>query len=90
MDCMKAEWKGRCCCTCRHQRVIVKHPWNDGTGKGRITETMGYGCEPPDLAQEECKRVVFFDCGHGLCEMHDFVRIMPQPTYTTSTSSIDT
>lgn len=72
MNCQKDAHKGRCCCNCAHQRVIVKHPWNSGAGKGRVTETMGYGCEPPDFQREDGTReVIFFDGGHGLCEMHD-------------------
>ena len=73
MSCSKEERKGRCCCTCNHQRVIMKHPWNKGDGKGRIAEVMGYGCEPPDFAQDGGKpSLVFFDGEHGMCEMHDF------------------
>ena len=75
MGCTKDEWKGRCCCTCVNQRVIVKHPWNDGAGKGRITESMGYGCASPEFTVgfEGRPTVIFFDSGHDLCEMHEFV-----------------
>lgn len=68
-DCCKTEWKGRCCCNCVNQFEVMKHPWNEGAGKGRITETMGYGCRPPEFAS---RTIIFFDRQHGLCEMHEF------------------
>ena len=70
MDCMKSEWKDSCCCNCRYQRTIKKHPWNDGAGKGSISEAMGFGCQPPEFDQ---RTVIFFDSGHGLCEMHEAI-----------------
>jgi len=47
--CMKSEGHDRCCCNCQNQRVIFKHPWNNGDGKGRVTDIMGYGCATPDF-----------------------------------------
>jgi len=46
---MKSEGHDRCCCNCQNQRVIFKHPWNNGDGKGRVTDIMGYGCATPDF-----------------------------------------
>lgn len=56
----------------------MKHPCNHGDGKGRITDGMGYGCAAPEFTEgfePECGKptVIFFDSGHGLCEMHEFV-----------------
>lgn len=34
--CMKPEWHEKCCCNCKEHRVIFKHPWNSGAGKGSV------------------------------------------------------
>lgn len=74
IPCSKTEGKGRCCCNCRYRLTLLKHPWNNGAGKGRISETMGYACAPPDFVTETGeKQGVFFDHAHGLCEMHEFL-----------------
>lgn len=65
--------KGRCCCNCKHQMLAMKHPWNNGEARGRITEVFGSLCAVPDMVSEEGRRqAVFFDGGHGMCEMHEF------------------
>jgi len=65
--------KGRCCCNCKHQMLAMKHPWNKGEARGRITEIFGALCAVPDMVSEEGRRqAVFFDGGHGMCEMHEF------------------
>ena len=57
---------GSCCCSCKWQRQIVKHPWNKNPmAKGRITELMGYGCAVPEMPA-----IVFFDAEHSMCEMY--------------------
>lgn len=62
---------GRCCCNCRYQHYIVRHPWNKNIwSKGRITEAMGYGCVSPEM-----EGIVFFDAKHGMCEMHNWKEI---------------
>lgn len=70
---MKPEWYDRCCCNCVNQRVIFKHPWNKGDGKGHITDVMGFGC---DMAGDDLYEglpmiaIMFMDSIHGMCEMH--------------------
>ena len=78
--------KGRCCCNCKHQMMAMKHPWNNGEARGRITEVFGALCAVPDIVSEEGRRqAVFFDSGHGMCEIHEFrahnvkVSGLPQP-----------
>jgi len=67
--------RGRCCCNCKHQMLAMKHPWNAGAAKGRITEIFGALCAVPDMGVSDGGRrqAVFFDTGHGMCEMHEFV-----------------
>ena len=65
--------KGRCCCNCKQQMLAMKHPWNNGEARGRITEVFGSLCAVPDMVSEKGRRqAVFFDGGHGMCEMHEF------------------
>ncbi len=57
---------GSCCCNCKWQRPIVKHPWNKNPmAKGSITTIMGYGCSVPDMPG-----IVFFESEHSMCEMY--------------------
>lgn len=70
--CHKEDWKGRCCCNCKHQRVIMKHPWNLGAAKGKATESMGFGCAVPEFdLVDGRKTIMFMDREHSLCEMHE-------------------
>lgn len=57
-----------CCCKCKHQRPINKHPFNKGIAKGEVTEQLGYVCLNPDFAPT----TIFLDREHGMCEMFDF------------------
>jgi hypothetical protein len=53
--------------------LAMKHPRNEGKAKGRITEIFGALCAVPDMVSPEGRRqAVFFDAGHGMCEMHEF------------------
>ena len=71
--CMKPEWHDRCCCNCKNQVVIGKHPWNKGVGKGRVTDIMGYGCAVAYIELQEVKPpIIFMDRRDGMCEMHEF------------------
>lgn len=72
--CQQKNWESRCCCNCKNQSVISKHPWNCGDGKGSILDVMGYGCGLPDFEKDKKgrKNIVFFDKEHGMCEMHEF------------------
>ena len=70
--CIKPEWHDRCCCNCQSQRVIFKHPWNKGDGKGRMTDVMGFGCDSShDNLYEGIPAIIFMDARHGMCEMHE-------------------
>lgn len=62
-------YKGRCCCNCKYQKRVMKHPWNKGCAKGAISELMGYACGSP--LYEGSGNVIFFDRKHGMCEMHE-------------------
>lgn len=69
-NCQIEKFRG-CCCACKNQVEIKKHPWNKSDGKGRISETMGYGCSCPDLTDgEKLPQIIFFDENHGMCEMY--------------------
>ena len=64
--CIKEDNKGMCCCNCRNQVVLHKHPLNKDIGKGEISEVMGYVCIIPMIGQ---RQGTFFDGKHGMCEM---------------------
>lgn len=68
--CCKPDWNGRCCCNCKHQAHVMKHPWNKGKAKGEVTEQMGFACAPPDFIEDGIRKVIYMDSQHGLCEMH--------------------
>jgi hypothetical protein len=53
--------------------LAMKHPWNHGKAKGSITEIFGALCAVPDMGVSAGGRrhAVFFDTGHGMCEMHE-------------------
>lgn len=64
--------KGRCCCNCKYQVKIMRHPWNTFTGgrmKGPITQIAGWGCT---LFCEDNRGIVFFEQEHSVCEEHQF------------------
>ena len=47
--------------------------FDSGDARGRITDVFGALCAVPDMVSEEGRRkAVFFDGGHGVCEMHEF------------------
>jgi hypothetical protein len=69
--------KGICCCNCKHQTVLYKHPWNKNFGKGKCTEVCGYACTVnPDGSMNQ--KASFSDDKHGLCELH-YRRLIPPP-----------
>ena len=45
-ECMKEEWKGKCCCTCFWHWPDYGHPYTNG---GRVTEQRGWVCANPEL-----------------------------------------
>lgn len=58
---------GSCCCNCKCQTIITKHPWNKQEQfKGSVMEVIGFGCSPPDLFPN----TTFFEKSHGMCECH--------------------
>lgn len=40
--CEISNYNGECCCNCKNQIKLMKHPWNSGFGKGSIREQLGY------------------------------------------------
>lgn len=71
-NCMKPEWHDRCCCNCVNQRVIFKHPWNKGDGKGSVSDVMGFGCDMVHFDFcDGIPAIMFMDNRHGMCEMHE-------------------
>jgi len=62
IECKKDEWGG-CCCDCKHQREVFKHPFNVLIGKGSITELLGYVCAFDG-------NLIFKENIHGYCECY--------------------
>lgn len=57
---------GDCCCNCKWQRKIMKHPWNKiELFKGSIMSQIAWGCTTPELDD-----IYLSECEHGMCEMH--------------------
>ena len=65
-------YRGDCCCNCKFQVKINKHPSNIGFSDGSILETLGYGCEVFKYLEEKdySNTVIFMNSEHGMCEMH--------------------
>ena len=65
-------FKGLCCCNCKHQVKLMKHPWNKEFGKGSIMEQCGWVCvaQNGDEPKGEQVKVGFMDGEHSLCELH--------------------
>ena len=60
--------QGQCCCNCKWQKPLVKHPWNTiPLFKGRISEQIAWVCVTPEI---ECAMVS--EDKHGCCEVHDY------------------
>ena len=62
-------YKGMCCCNCKNQIELFKHPWNK-VNRGKVSDsTEMYAC----IAQFDCDNVrkgVLFESKHGMCEMY--------------------
>ena len=56
-----------CCCNCKYQRKLYKHPQNKGFGAGSIKDPMGFVCLNPEVLGDE--GAIYFDKGHGMCEV---------------------
>jgi len=65
MTCVK-----QCCCNCKSQLKVYKHPWNENDyAKGRVSELMGYACDSSGMMPYNT--VTFSDREHSLCESHE-------------------
>ena len=53
--------KKECCCSCKYQRELYKHPTNKKY-KGKISEKIGY------YACLKFGKAILFEKKHGLCE----------------------
>ena len=63
-------YKGYCCCNCKQQLELFKHPWNEGKYKGSISDsTKLYVCTTFH-AQDKNYKGVLSDREHGMCECH--------------------
>jgi len=63
-------FKGMCCCNCKFQMKLMKHPMNISFGKGAMSEQCGYVCTvgfPEDGINDQA---IYSDREHGMCEMH--------------------
>lgn len=63
--------KGICCCNCKWQSKLVKHPWNQGEFKGRISEQVkdseGTGMW---VCTAQNGVAMTMNTEHSMCEMH--------------------
>lgn len=62
--------KSECCCNCKHQITLQKHPFNKDFGKGSISESCGYVCTAVYEDGSNEGTGVYSDKPHGLCELH--------------------
>jgi len=67
-DCDKG-YKTDCCCNCKSQLELFKHPWNK-INKGACSESTNmYACIVQfDDTKEQ--KAILFEKKHGMCEMH--------------------
>lgn len=59
-----------CCCECKHQVTINKHPSNKSEHlKGKITEVVSYGCSYFYEASKGKENIIIsMESKHGECE----------------------
>ena len=69
--CDKGWYNCECCCNCKHQLKLMKHPMNKDFGKGSIMEQCGYVCTTPFDDGSNAGNGIFSDRQHGMCEMHE-------------------
>jgi len=60
-----------CCCNCKYQLNLMKHPTNSGFGEGSIMEQCGYVCTNPFDDKSNAGNAIFSDRKHGSCELHE-------------------
>jgi len=65
----KAWHDGDCCCNCKNQIELFKHPWNS-INKGKVSESTGmYVCIVEHICSDNNKGMIF-EQQHGMCELH--------------------
>jgi len=56
-----------CCCECKFNIQLNKHPFNKELGAGMMSEKMGYACIGFFSVGEQVAH--FFEKEHGMCEL---------------------
>lgn len=62
--------EGMCCCGCKYQLELFKHPWNK-ENKGSISESTGMFVCTIFHNMDNSYKGIIYETGHGMCEMHD-------------------
>lgn len=58
-----------CCCNCKNQLELFKHPWNI-VNKGSILDsTKMFACIVP-FDMDSKRRAIIFEKEHGECELY--------------------
>jgi hypothetical protein len=65
-----AEEHGKCCCNCKNQLKLMKHPMNVVLGEGSITEQLGWVCAAQFEDGSNEGESYFMDNEHGMCEFY--------------------
>ncbi len=60
---------GSCCCNCKNQVELFKHPMNT-IHKGSILESTGLFACTVSLDCDSQNRGIIFEGKHGMCELH--------------------
>jgi hypothetical protein len=69
IPCDKGWHSGECCCNCRNQLELMKHPWNKQF-QGSVTEsTEMYVCTVQHIMDKDYKGTIL-EKKHGMCELH--------------------
>lgn len=64
-ECNVYNFGGLCCCNCMRQVKVLKHPGNNGFGKGNVSSILGYGCQITFNGE-----MIFKSDKHGICELY--------------------
>jgi hypothetical protein len=79
----RGSYRGSCCCNCKYQTLLCKHPGNkEPLFKGSISEGVAWGCTSFFVAhqlakiegvqtQGEIGTTLIFESEHGMCEEHE-------------------
>jgi hypothetical protein len=75
---------GDCCCNCKWQRPVMKHPTNKKhmIWTGSIMHQLAWICALPEPSAYP--HVYFMDHEHGMCELHtprDYSKYTPEHTF---------